>query len=38
MPEDELSPLRWLAVDEARVLAEGNNLSYTLDRVKVLLR
>jgi 8-oxo-dGTP pyrophosphatase MutT (NUDIX family) len=38
VPENDLAPLRWLTVDEAQVLADGNNLSHTLDRVRVLLR
>ncbi|TVZ03695.1 NUDIX domain-containing protein [Trebonia kvetii] len=37
-PENDLSPLRWLTVDEALTLAGANNLSRTLDRVKALLR
>ncbi len=37
-PENEQSPLRWLALDEARDLVGGNNLRQTLDRVAALLR
>lgn len=37
VPENDLSPLRWLTVDEALVLVGANNLSLTLDRVKALL-
>jgi 8-oxo-dGTP pyrophosphatase MutT (NUDIX family) len=34
--ENDKSPLRWLAVDEARALVGGNNLRHTLDRVAAL--
>jgi 8-oxo-dGTP pyrophosphatase MutT (NUDIX family) len=37
-PENEASPLRWLAVDEARALVGGNNLRRTLDRAEALFR
>jgi 8-oxo-dGTP pyrophosphatase MutT (NUDIX family) len=37
-PERDDSPLRWLAFDEARALAGGNNLRYTLDRAEALFR
>lgn len=37
VPENDLSPLRWLTVDEALALAGANNLSQTLNRVKALL-
>ena len=33
-PENEDSPLRWLALDEARELVGGNNLRHTLDRAE----
>jgi 8-oxo-dGTP pyrophosphatase MutT (NUDIX family) len=36
-PEDDGSPLRWLTVPEARVLADGNNLAGTLERIEPLL-
>ena len=36
-PENDLSPLRWLGVEEAEDLASGNNLSQTLFRVSALL-
>jgi 8-oxo-dGTP pyrophosphatase MutT (NUDIX family) len=36
-PENDFSPLRWLTLDEARELAEGNNLSQTVFRVAALL-
>ena len=36
-PENDLSPLRWLAVDEALQFARGNNLSQTIFRVAALL-
>lgn len=36
VPENERSPLRWLALDEARELVGGNNLRHTLDRVGAL--
>lgn len=36
-PEDDRSPLRWLAVDEAQDLARGGNLSQTIFRVAALL-
>ncbi|HTR96094.1 MAG TPA: NUDIX domain-containing protein [Trebonia sp.] len=36
-PENEFSPLRWLSVDEARILADGNNLSQTVFRAAILL-
>jgi 8-oxo-dGTP pyrophosphatase MutT (NUDIX family) len=32
-PENDQSPLRWLAVDEARGLVGDNNIRVTLDRV-----
>jgi 8-oxo-dGTP pyrophosphatase MutT (NUDIX family) len=32
IPEDELSPLRWLSLDQARELVGTNNLRHTLDR------
>jgi 8-oxo-dGTP pyrophosphatase MutT (NUDIX family) len=35
-PENEQSPLRWLALDEARELVGGNNLRHTLDRAGAL--
>ena len=35
--ENDKSPLRWLAVDEARTLVGGNNIRYTLDRAEALL-
>ena len=35
-PENAHSPLRWLAIDEARTLVGDNNLSETLDRVELL--
>jgi 8-oxo-dGTP pyrophosphatase MutT (NUDIX family) len=35
-PEDEDSPLRWLALHEARELVGGNNLRHTLDRAGAL--
>jgi 8-oxo-dGTP pyrophosphatase MutT (NUDIX family) len=31
--ENEQAPLRWLSLDEARILAGGNNVSDTLDRL-----
>jgi 8-oxo-dGTP pyrophosphatase MutT (NUDIX family) len=34
--ENDKSPLRWLAVDEARALVGGNNLRHTLDRAAAL--
>ena len=37
VPENEQSPLRWLAFDEARDLVGGNNLRLTLDRAAALL-
>ena len=37
VPESERSPLRWLALDEARGLVGGNNLRHTLDRAAALL-
>lgn len=37
VPENERSPLRWLALDEARELVGGNNLRHTLDRAAALL-
>jgi len=37
VPENERSPLRWLALDEARDLVGGNNLRHTLDRAAALL-
>ncbi len=37
-PENDASPLRWLAVDEARSLVGGNNLRHTLDRAAALFR
>jgi 8-oxo-dGTP pyrophosphatase MutT (NUDIX family) len=36
-PENDFSPLRWLTLDEARELADGNNLSQTVFRVAALL-
>jgi 8-oxo-dGTP pyrophosphatase MutT (NUDIX family) len=33
-PENPQSPLRWLAIDEARALVGDNNLGETLDRAK----
>jgi 8-oxo-dGTP pyrophosphatase MutT (NUDIX family) len=36
-PENPDSPLRWLAIDEARTLVGDNNLSETLDRAELLL-
>ena len=36
VPENERSPLRWLALDEARELVGGNSLRHTLDRVEAL--
>jgi 8-oxo-dGTP pyrophosphatase MutT (NUDIX family) len=36
-PENDLSPLRWLALDEAQDCARGNNLSQTLFRMAALL-
>jgi 8-oxo-dGTP pyrophosphatase MutT (NUDIX family) len=36
-PENDFSPLRWLTLDDARELAEGNNLSQTIFRVAALL-
>jgi len=35
-PENPQSPLRWLAIDEARALVGDNNLSETLDRAESL--
>ncbi len=35
--ENEQSPLRWLSLEEARVIAAGNNLADTIDRVAALL-
>jgi 8-oxo-dGTP pyrophosphatase MutT (NUDIX family) len=35
-PEDEQSPLRWVALDEARELIGANNLRETLDRAGAL--
>ncbi len=35
-PENADSPLRWLAIDEARALVGDNNLSETLDRAESL--
>lgn len=35
-PENDKSPLRWLAIDEARALVGGNNLRHTLDRAQAL--
>jgi 8-oxo-dGTP pyrophosphatase MutT (NUDIX family) len=37
VPENDLSPLRWLSIDEARILAEGTNLSQTVFRAACLL-
>lgn len=37
-PESPGAPLRWLTLDEARVLVGGNNLRHTLDRAESLLR
>jgi 8-oxo-dGTP pyrophosphatase MutT (NUDIX family) len=36
-PENEHSPLRWLTIDEARALADANNLIRTLERLAALL-
>jgi 8-oxo-dGTP pyrophosphatase MutT (NUDIX family) len=36
-PENEFAPLRWLSVDEARIFADGNNLSQTVFRAAALL-
>ena len=36
-PENDASPLRWLAVDEARALIGGNNLRHTLTRAEARL-
>ncbi len=36
-PENDLSPLRWAALDEAQELARGNNLSQTIFRASALL-
>ncbi|HXJ24284.1 MAG TPA: NUDIX domain-containing protein [Streptosporangiaceae bacterium] len=36
-PENEFSPLRWLSFEEARTIAEGNNLSQTIFRAAGLL-
>ena len=36
-PENEFSPLRWLSFEEARIIAEGNNLSQTIFRAAGLL-
>ena len=36
-PENEFSPLRWLSVEEAGILADGNNLSQTVFRAAGLL-
>ena len=36
VPENERSPLRWLALDEARELVGDNNLRLTLDRTGAL--
>lgn len=36
-PENDESPLRWLAIDEARELVGGNNLRHTLDRAAAFL-
>lgn len=36
-PENERSPLRWLAVDEAKALVGTDNLRRTLDRAQALL-
>ena len=36
IPENDNSPLRWLAVDEARALVGGNNLRHALDRAEAL--
>jgi 8-oxo-dGTP pyrophosphatase MutT (NUDIX family) len=36
VPENERSPLRWLALDAARDLVGGNNLRHTLDRAEAL--
>ena len=35
-PENAQSPLRWLAIDEARALVGDNNLGETLDRAESL--
>jgi 8-oxo-dGTP pyrophosphatase MutT (NUDIX family) len=32
VPENERSPLRWVTIEEARALVDGNNLGRTLDR------
>jgi 8-oxo-dGTP pyrophosphatase MutT (NUDIX family) len=37
-PENPRSPLRWLAIPEARDLVGANNLRETLDRAECLLR
>lgn len=37
-PENPGAQLRWLTVDEARALVGANNLRFTLDRLKELLR
>lgn len=37
-PENPGAPLRWLTIDEARVLVGTNNLRHTLDRAQSLLR
>lgn len=36
VPEDDLSPLRWLTFTDARIVAGGNNLRGTLDRAAAL--
>jgi 8-oxo-dGTP pyrophosphatase MutT (NUDIX family) len=36
-PENDFSPLRWLTLDDAREVADGNNLSQTVFRVAALL-
>ena len=36
-PEDEGSPLRWLAIGEAREVVGTNNITVTLDRAEPLL-
>jgi len=36
IPENAQSPLRWLSIDEARAVADGNNLGRTVDRAAQL--
>ena len=38
VPENERSPLRWLALDDASELVGGNNLRHTLERVATLFQ